>query len=267
METRARILGRGASWLIACLLAAPVQAAEYTLAVQPVLSPERTVEVYTALTDYLSEITGDSFTLSTSKNFFSYWVSMKRGEYDLVFDAGHFTDYRIRHMAYEPLVKLPGAVSYSLAARSDAMILDAEELIGRRVAVMPSPGLGMLRLVEMYPSSFRQPRLLAVESTEDAVGKVRTGAVDAAMVPSALVGNYPDLTIVHYTDAIAAPALSAAPTVPLETRQIIREALLSAGETARGRAFLDAINFSEFEPADKKQYAGLSVLLKDVWGY
>lgn len=267
MEIKAHVAARAALLFVAICLANPLKAAEYKLAVQPVLSPERTLEVYSPLAEYLSEVTGEAIRLVTAKNFFLYWVNMKRGEYDLVFDAGHFTDYRVRHMGHEPLVKLPGEVSYCLVTRGDAMIVDAEELVARPVAVMASPGLGMLRLVEMFPSSMQQPSIHSVESTEEAVEKVRSGEVDAAMVPSMLVGNYPDLVIVRYTDPIPAPALTAGPAVPAALRERIRTALLHAQEDPKGRAMLEAINFSAFEVAKTSDYEGLSELLKGVWGY
>ena len=121
-----------------------VMAAEYFLAVQPILPEKELKESYQPLADYLSAETGHTITISTERNFLFYWTKMRKKEkgFDLVLDAAHFTDYRIKKQGYTVLAKLPDTVSFSIVSSEDNFILDVDELIGLRVATMPSPSLG-----------------------------------------------------------------------------------------------------------------------------
>lgn len=71
-------------------------AIEYNFIVQPIFKPGKTMQIYGPLVQYLNKETGHTFKIITAKSFLSYWEIMKRGEYDLILDAAHFTDYRIK---------------------------------------------------------------------------------------------------------------------------------------------------------------------------
>ncbi len=50
------------------------QAAEYSLAIQPILPQEELKKNYQPLADYLSAETGHTITISTQRNFLFYWT-------------------------------------------------------------------------------------------------------------------------------------------------------------------------------------------------
>ena len=110
--------------LTMCMGAA--HAAEYKLAIQPILPPAEIKVQYKALADYLSDKTGNTVTLQTFSSFKSYFANMKRKKgFDMVLDAAHFTNYRADKMNYNVLVKLPDTVSFSLVTGPDLMVFDA----------------------------------------------------------------------------------------------------------------------------------------------
>lgn len=254
--------------MLALLAAATgAAAADLTFAVHPVLPQARTMQVYQPLAAYLSKATGQNIKLVTNSNFLTHWQAMKRGQYDLILDGPHFTDYRVKKMGYTVLAKLPEVVSYTLVANENQMILEPAELVGKTIATTASPAVGALRLVELYPNPLRQPTIVETPDSEDAAEMAVQGKVAAAMIPAPLVGRYPSLTTVATTEQIPSPGISASPKVSAELQQALRRALLDAPNTPDGRKALEALNAPLLEAADNKSFQGMERLLEGMWGY
>ncbi len=264
-------LYRSALSLLALFLlgiAPEARSAEYTLVIQPILPAKTTKGAYQPLADYLSQQTGETITLVTAFNFFTYWETMKRGgEYDLILDAAHLTDFRIRRMDYRPLVKLPDVVSFSLVTAAETLVFSSDELVGKKIATLGSPSMGAVRLAELFPNPMRQPIIVEVNNSESAVDKLLQGEVSAAIIPSPIVGSYPELNTVTTTEQVPHMALSASPTVPRTVQERIRDALLKASTSPTGRKMLDEVKLAGFVKAEAATYDGFSQLLDGVWGY
>ena len=246
-----------------------LQAAEYFLAVQPILPEKELIKSYQPLADYLSAETGHTITISTQRNFLFYWTKMRKREkgFDLVLDAAHFTDYRIKKQGYTVLAKLPDTVSFSIVTSEDSFILDVDELIGLRIATMPSPSLGALRLEELFTNPMRIPMYIWEINTTVAVEKLQNGELDAAIIPTRLASTYSNLNIVMTTEPVPHMGLSASPDVPEDVREKIRQALVNAHQSETGKAMLAELKTERFDPASSETYDGYSDLLKEVFGY
>lgn len=244
-------------------------AAEYSLAIQPILPQQELKKNFQPLADYLSKTTGHTITITTQRNFLFYWTKMRRGKkgFDLVLDAAHFTDYRIKAQGYTVLAKLPDTVSFSIVTREDNFILDEEELIGLRVATMPSPSLGSLRLEELFPNPMRIPFYVWETNTRVAVEKITSGEVDAAIIPTRLASTYDNLNIMLTTEPVPHMGLSASPDVPAKVAKKIQQALVNASNTEDGRKMLTSLKVDNFEAASNKTYDGYAELLTEVFGY
>jgi len=254
--------------LLLLVLTPTVQAATYTFVVQPIYSPQKTIEAFTPLTKYLSNKTGHTIKLVTTINFLSYWQTMRKpGKYDFILDAAHLTDYRLKRMNFKVLAKRADAVSYTLVTNENSAIIDPEELIGKSLATIGSPSLGMLRLEEMFPNPLRQPVIIEVDNSLDSIKKVLNGKAQAAIVPTPMVGNYPNLLTIVTTEQVPHTAVSAAPNVPADVRTAVRKALIDADKTEDGKAMLAAINFPAFQKTNAAAYEGFAGLLEGVWGY
>ena len=245
------------------------QAVEYSLAIQPILSQDEIKKNYKPLADYLSKVTGHTITITTQRNFLFYWTKMRKRKkgFDLVLDAAHFTDYRIKAQGYTVLAKLPDTVSFSIVTSEDNFILDEEELIGLRVATMPSPSLGALRLEELYSNPMRIPTYVWEINTTAAVEKVIAGKLDAAIIPTRLASAYDNLNLVLTTEPVPHMGLSASPDVPADVVEKIRQSLVNASTTEIGKKMLAELKIDNFEPATSETYDGYSDLLKEVFGY
>ncbi|NIR61988.1 MAG: phosphate/phosphite/phosphonate ABC transporter substrate-binding protein [Gammaproteobacteria bacterium] len=264
-----RRLRRVAALLALLVVPAAALAEEFTFAVQPILPPAETREAFEPLVKYLDRTIGDEhrIRLVTAQNFLTYWETMKQGEYDLVLDAAHFTDFRVARMDYEPLAKVLDVVSYTLVTGPDTFILDPVELVAKPIATISSPSLGAVRLAQLFPNPLRQPIIVEAANSQEAVNRVLEGEAVAAVIPTPLVQNYRDLNVVLTTEQVPHIALSAAPEVPEAARRRISQGLINAEQRPGGAAMLEAVNFPGFEPATPGLYAGYSDLLAGVWGY
>ena len=249
-------------------LSANVLAEKYNIAVQPILPPEQIKLSYQPLAKYLSDKTGHEFVIKTQRGFLSYWVRMKKGkDMHFILDAAHFTDFRIQRKDYKAIVKLPNTVSFTVVTNEENFVFDMDELISKRIATMSSPSLGAVRLNEMFPNPVRLPFYIQVSDSVEAVNKVLDGSVDAAIIPSPLVGNYDSLNSVISTEPVPHMALSASPEVPDAVIQSVKKLLLDAPNTADGKKMLADMNIELFQDANQQIYAGYSDLLEGVFGY
>ena len=250
------------------LLSLPAGAAVWQLAIQPILPRDRTLTAYAPLAEYLSRATGQTIRIRASHNFVDYWESMRQPPgFDLVLDAAHFTDYRNQRMGYRVLAKLPDTVTYSLVTGEDTLLFEPAELIGKRVATIPPPSLGGLRLNEMFPNPLRQPVVVATNNSQEALARLKAGRALAALVPTPLIRGDASVNVITTTEPVPHMALSVSPRIPASLRTKIRAALLRAGQTPRGKAMLDALKLPGFVPASNDLYQGYARLLEGTWGY
>jgi len=249
-------------------ISSTVQADGLKFAIQPILPTDRTKTIYKPLAEYLSKKTGIKITIVTASNWLTYWELMKKGdEYDIVMDAAHFTDFRIKRLGYIVLAKVPDPVSYTLVTSEENLVIDPKELTGQQIATMGSPSLGGIRLAKMFPNPIRQPIIVETPNSMDAINKVLTGEVTAAIIPTPLLNKHADLNPVITTEQVPHIAISVSSKINNETRATIRNALIYATESEEGLKMLDAIQFPEFVAASPTIYAGQAELLEGVWGY
>lgn len=249
------------------LLASTCFAKEYRFVVQPIFKANKTTQIYRPLVQYLNKETGHTFKMVTAKSFLSYWEAMKRGDYDLILDAAHFTSYRIKNMHYTILAKIPDTVSFSLISHEEELVLDYNELIGKEVVTLPPPSLGSVRLAQMFPNPMRQPHILSSESAIDAINNVKQRKYFAALVPTPLLNQHNDLNLIGSTRPVPHMAISASPKIGKPLQIKIRNALIKATATNKGRAMLKQINIPAFHATSATKYRGFEKLLTGVWGY
>ncbi|MFW5453544.1 phosphate/phosphite/phosphonate ABC transporter substrate-binding protein [Thioalkalivibrio sulfidiphilus] len=256
------------SMLLFFLLAgSAVKSDELTLAVALGLSQQQAAQTYQPLIAYLAQATGRDIRLETSVNILAHWQLMRREAYDIVIDAPPFTAYRAARMDYAVVAKLPDVLSFTLASHVDFGILDPSELIGRRVASQPSPALGALGLINLFPDSVRQPHIVPVDTHVEAAQSAVDKRTVGAMLPTSLMANFPDLVPVYTTEQLPAPGISVSSRVSPDQRERIRQALLNAQNSPTGRAMLEALNVPNLEEAANDTYLGLETMLEGVWGY
>lgn len=250
------------------LSAAPAWA-DYSFVAEPIYGPQKAAEVYKPLIDYLAKATGEKFTLVTPKNYHFYWRDLRANEkFDFAFDEAHLADYRIARFQYVPLVRTAERQSYTLVTGADVPEKTLEALVGRKIVCMGAPSLGYALLLGFYPNPIQQPDIeSSAASWRDAVEAVFAGEAEAAMVPTWLKDQYPNLTPVKTSVEFAGAAISAAPNVPEAVRTKVADALLKLDQDADLSNLLLELGISKFVPAVAADYKGAEAMLKDFYGY
>jgi ABC-type phosphate/phosphonate transport system substrate-binding protein len=244
-------------------------AADYTFTIEPDYPPERVQEVYKPLMDYLDKTTGQHFSLVTARNYHFYWRDIQNGaKADFAFDEAHLTDYRIQHAKYEPLVHTAEPTSYTLVTNLDIGTKGANALVGHNIATMSAPSLGYVLLIEFYTNPVSQPDIRSSSpSWKDAVESVFAGESDGAISPTWLKDQYPNVALVKTSRQFAGQCVTAAPTVPAEVRDKVRDALLKLDSDQDASKLLLELGFTKFVAATTKEYEGSEQILKNYFGY
>ena len=244
-------------------------AADYTFAVEPDYPPDRIQEAYKPLMAYLDKATGQHFTLLAARNYHFYFRDMQAGgKADFAFDEAHFTDYRIKHSQYEPLARNAAPTSYTLVTNLDVGKAGVNGLVGHSIATMSAPSLGYSLLVEFYQNPVSQPDIRSSSpSWKDAVEAIFAGDADGAIIPTALKDQYPNVTVVKTSRQFAGQCVSAAPSVPADVREKVRDALLKLDADPEASKLLLDLGIGKFVPATAKDYDGAEQALKSYFGY
>jgi len=268
-NSRTRNRNRLALCLLCGVVANGAFAADYTFTVEPDYTPDRVQEAYKPLMDYLGKTTGEHFTLVTARNYHFYFRDMQAGaKVDFAFDEAHFTDYRIKHAQYEPLVRAAEPTSYSLVTNLDVGKAGINALVGHSIATMSAPSLGYSLLVEFYTNPVSQPDIRSSSpSWKDAVDAIFAGDADGAIIPTSLKDQYPNVTVVKTSRQFAGQCITAAPSVPAEIKDKVRAALLKLDTDADAAKLLLDLGISKFVPATAKEYDGAENALKSYFSY
>jgi ABC-type phosphate/phosphonate transport system substrate-binding protein len=244
--------------------AAPVaKAADYTFRVQPDYPPDQLAQIYAPLMKYLDKATGQHFVLVPARNYHFYWREIQQGvKTDFAFEAAHFTDYRIEHQKFEPLVRTAEETSYTLVSNIDIGNKGTRGLIGHKIVTMGAPSLGYTLLLTFFTNPILQPDIVTTATSwQDATDRVFAGEADAAMIPTSLKDKFPNLTPVKTTRTYPGQCISASADVPAELRDKVTQALLTLDTDSDASQLLFDLGVSKFVPATAKEFAGDAALL------
>lgn len=243
---------------------------EFVFAFPPRDAATTAQETYEPIAALLSRVVGKPVVLRYTDNWLTYQKEMKADEHDLVFDAPAFIGWRVAKFGHVPLAKLQGELMFSvIVGKDDRRIHHMSHLAGRQVCAFPPPNMATLFLYNQFSNPARQPVLVHIDNFKDAYQGLLSGRCQAAVIPAVMVQKLDRTNAtrsVHQSNRYPNPGFSASPRIPPELRQKIAAALLSpegAAATATLRAGFGGQNLTAV--ADK-EYDGLGVLLRDIWG-
>ena len=167
-----------------------------------------------------------------------------------------------------PLVRTAERQSYTLVTNVDLEGKGLDALVGRKIVCMGAPSLGYALLLGFYPNPIQQPDIeSSAASWRDAVEAVFAGEAEAAMIPTWLKDQYPNLSPVKTSVEFAGAAVLAAPSVPEAVRSKVAEALLKLDQDPTLSNLLLELGISKFVPAKADEYKGAESMLKSFYGY
>ncbi len=272
MINRRALRGCAALLLMSGFAATHAWAKDFKIAVEPSYTADKQVEVYKPFIEYLNTSlkgSGYTFTLVTSRNFQFFWRDIRQNTpVDFMFAEAHFTDYQDKRAGFEPLVKTAEKSSYTVLANEEVAQRGINSLIGYGVVTMPSPSLGFALLTEIFPDPIRQPNVLSSgKSWRDGVEMVFAEETDAAIVPTWLKDEYPNLIAMTTTREFPGAAISAGPSVDAAAKEAVRNTLLKLHEDPGAYEVLSELGISQFIPTNAAEYDGYDRLLKSFFGY
>ena len=235
--------------------------------VQATVGEPGAVARFRTLAGYLGEAIGESVALVAEPHVLAHWQRVRSGSRaDFVLDDAHFTDFRTKRHRYRVVAQVSEPVGFSVITAAHSLVIEPEDLHGRRLASVPAPSLPALRVLEVFPGAFKSPTLVAAATHRAALARVRTGDCFAAIVPSELVEGVVDLNVVLVTADAPGMGFSVAPSVSERVLEAVRDALLRLS-TTRGRgSVLVNVGIRSFDPASDATYDGFARLLRDAWG-
>jgi len=245
------------------------QAGAYTFTVEPSYPPEQAAEVYKPLLDYLKRSTGHDFNLNVPRNYHFYWRDLRQAtKTDFVYEEPHFTDYRVARSGFEALVRRADPGIYVLMADEANAEGGVNGLVGKRIVSMAAPSMGFALLAEMFKNPIAQPEIRSEALTwKDGVEMVFSGDAEAAMVPAFIAQQYPNLIEITRSREFSGSLVSAAPEVPAEVKQAVKDALLKLAEDPAAGEILAELGGTGFATADAKDFKGTERLLSGFFGY
>lgn len=254
----------------ACLLVISNATAQtlkpYRVAVQPIQDAAATRKAFQPLIDYLSAKTGAKFILVTPPNFLVHASNQSNPGYaDFILDAAHFTGYRCQQNQFTVLAKIDGEVSYSLVARNDSDVVDADDLVGKRLSLLSAPSIASVRLAQMFPNFLRQPVLRSADSAQQAIDSLLSGDVDSALVPTPMVAGRDQLQLIEQSESNPHMALSASSNVPKTLQAQVQQALTGLKDDPGGSNIRDGLHMPPFKASSCDEYLPYASLLLRYW--
>jgi ABC-type phosphate/phosphonate transport system substrate-binding protein len=253
--------------------------AELVFSSAPRGTPQQEQARYAPFVEAMSEWLGEKVVYVYPKDFTRYSFAMRRGEYDLVLDGPHLVAWRMTRIDHEPVAKLPGKITFLVAAsEADPTLNGRDSLIARRVCGLASPHLGTLQYLAQYRNPVQQPTVFALRGGFKNVFKqFKAGKCDAVLLRDLYYDrklNDVDklgLHVVYDVPALPDQALTAGPRLNDEQKRILRERLtnpVTAAGPAKGILKPWTRGADAFVSARPEEYRGLEVLLTDsTWGW
>ena len=230
--------------------------------------------IYGPVAEYLSKTLGKPVVFKHAGNWGVYQGLMQKGAYDIVFDGPHFNSWRVDRTQHNVLVKVPGDHIFVVLVRKDNdKIREIKQLAGRTVCAHAPPNLGTLTALNEFDNPARQPIIVNIDGWKNIYDGMMAGKCVAAVIPVKKLEQFEkesgrESKIVFRGVTMPDNAFSAGPRLTPSDQDKITKALLSPeGEKATAKLREKYAQGKPFVATTNKEFAGLSVYLKNEWGY
>lgn len=242
---------------------------EYNFGIHPLHNPERLLERYGPIMDYLNQhIEGVHFTLEASRNYEEFDKKLYAGKFDFALPNPYQTLNALQH-GYHVFGKMGNDEEFRgiILVRKDSRIKDIRDLKGKKISYPAKSALAATMLPQYYLHTHgldvnKDIENWYVGSQESSIMNVYLGNVAAAAtwpVPwNAFQKEQPEkaaqLELKWQTDALINNGLVARDTVPTQLVARVGELLTGLHESDEGRAMLQRLPISRFEFASDASY-------------
>ena len=236
-------------------------------------SAEQGAQVYGPIADYLSKVTGRRVVYNHPATWGLYRTEMLNGDYDIIFDGGHFADYRARKLGHHIVAKMPELQQFVIIVRKDDNVSAVEQLAGQTFCSPPPPNQGALLALSQFKDPARQPITVPVTSNfwpivyEGVVsGRCRGGVLEMAILQK--LDKAGATKIVLQTPPQPNQAFTVSSRVSPEDRAKIAAALIAPDAVKPTEKLRERFKVGDsFVAANNAEYAGLGDLLRNEFGF
>jgi len=259
------------SGLIASMLLPGIVSAEYIFTAPPRESKEDGMKVYGPIAEHLSKLLNEKVSYQHPGNWRKYKKEMQKGSYDIVFDGPHFAAWRLDKKQAQPVVKLPGSLSFVLVTRKELGIKNKEQLVGKKVCSLPSPNLGAMTVYSMYPNQMSQPKFSFVKGGLNKVmASLQAGKCEAAVLRKVFFNKLADkqrenFAVLETSKPYVNQGFTLNARIPADKRLLIINSMTKGEGKKAAKLLLNrfSANASSFVVADTNEYSDLNLLKKN----
>ena len=146
--------------LITTIALSNAAAAEIIFTAPPQLKREQAIEIYGPFIRYLELVIGESVVFEYPAGWQEYSENMRADHYDIIFDAPHFSSWRIKNIDHVPVARLPGTLNYVIVANQyDKSVESIRDLVGVKICSLASPSLGTMAVYSLFDNSVNLPQI------------------------------------------------------------------------------------------------------------
>lgn len=248
-------------------------AADYVFSAPPREDAQAAQSLYGPLAEHLSALLGEKVVYEYPGDWRNYERKMRAGEYDILFDGPHFAAWRIEKGMSQPLVKLPGKLDFVLVVRNDQDVKSEQDLVGKRVCVLPSPNLTAMTAYAMFPNAMRQPQFIPVKGgNPELADKIVAGGCIAGVMRTSFFEKKLDptqrasLRILTQSKALTNQGITVSNRVDADSRRKLVASLTHGDGRKAAEPVLHRFsgNAKNFEAASADDYSGQNLLKQNM---
>jgi hypothetical protein len=91
---------------------------------------------------------------------------MREDRYDIVFDAPHFSSWRMKNIEHEPVVRLPGTLDYVIVTdRQEKYINRLRDLVSAQICSLVSPNLSTMTVYHLFENPVNMPQIKEIDGS------------------------------------------------------------------------------------------------------
>jgi len=254
-----------------------VSKAELIFSAPPREKPDVGQNIYGPIAESLSVMLGEKVTYKHPRDWLSYSMKMRRGDYDLVFDGPQFASWRMTHIQHVPLVRLKGHLGFYIVTKKDSGLNNIQDLVAKKICGLASPNLATISMLREFKNPVRQPLFVETKGGMKGVfNKLKSGKCVAAVMRDGFFKNkLPDDVRAQYKiiwKSIRMPnqTITASKRIPAQLRDQITASLTTArgAEGASGLFKRFSKKSKQFVVSKEPEYNELNMLLEGVvWGW
>lgn len=245
------------------------QATEYVVGIHPLHNPQRLMELYGPIVDYMnSKVPEVHFKLEASRNYEEFEKKLYAGHFAFAMPNPYQTVKSVEH-GYRIFGKMGDDEVFRgiILVRRDSGIHDVTDLKGKSVAYPAATALAATMMPQYYLHThginvLRDIDNRYVGSQESSIMNVLRGDVAAGAtwpVPwKAFVSEHPDLAsqlaVKWETESLPNNGWVVRRDIPGPLADQFAQLLFGLQNNAQGRAMLERLPISNFEPASDETY-------------